>query len=215
MPVVSSRLAAICLLSLLAAGCATSQSMSDADRAQVAAVNISDNVQMPAKITYLGPLGGAGLMFGVAGALATVSPNNDDGMKLQAFAEQNNVSIQKIVTDELAAAIKDSGKIHLTDSPTDASATITVNIKQYGFSVVHSFGSGLVPILFVQCSMVDKSGRVIWQGGDAIRPLGNPVDSVKTTDLQDPAVIEKEWRLGAKAVAKDIVSGLPGAAAQP
>jgi hypothetical protein len=199
------------LLMTLFYGCAAHQSMSVEDRARISSVVISNDVKKADKLFYLGPTGAFGMMFGAVGALATSGSTIDDATALQKFAESNNIKIEDIVTEELAAAIRASGKLSLGDSPANASAIITVNIKQYGFSVPNGFSSHLVPILFVQCAMIDKAGTVIWQGGDKINPLGNPVDGVTTEELKDPKIIEKEWRSGVQAIVKNIVAELPAA----
>lgn len=198
------------LWALALTGCASNQAMSDADRAAVQSVYISPDVKKVDKPFYYGPTAAIGSLFGVVGALATMDKTADEATQLKEFAEKNNILIENIVREELSSAIRASGKLPLSDSAAGASATITINIKQYGFSLPNGFSRQLVPILFVQCTMTDKSGKVIGLGGDAIRPLGNPVPEVPLQAMQDPVVMEKQWRLGAQAVAKEIVRGLTG-----
>jgi len=148
-------------------------------------------------------------MFGAIGALATVGTTVSDRDAIQALAESNDVHIDKIMVQELTDALQASGKLPLADASQNASATIKVKIKQYGFSVPHGFTWNVVPILLVQCEMVDQSGQVIWKGGTSLQPLDNPVDSFPASTLNDAKVINAAWHQASQAAAKSIVDGLP------
>ncbi|MEO8143519.1 MAG: hypothetical protein ABI654_04830 [Betaproteobacteria bacterium] len=200
------RLALVLLL--LLAGCAAVQPISDAERKKIAGVTINGTVAKPPVMSYLGPGGAGGLMFGaIGGALA--APSIEQSRKsFQEYVDRNGISIEKIVLEEMSAAIRSSGKFPLAASPAAGGAVIDISIVQYGFSIPHGFSSKLVPTLFIRCDMKDAAGRVIWTSSDRVLPLGNPVEAVEPAAIQsDPRAMEGSWRAAAKHIAMAIVAG--------
>jgi hypothetical protein len=206
-PLYSFRVVVVALLVTgLAAGCAApTQKVSDTDRKAFSTVRINGDVKKPASIYYLGPGGATGLAFGIVGALATESTRERQLKTFQEQVEKNGVFIEKIVLEEIDTAVRQSGKLSVSDKPDAASATLQISILQYGFSVQNAFGSKMVPILSVRCEVVDPTGRTIWSAGDRVLTLGNPAEAVTAEELQNPKTMETSWRTAARAIAANIV----------
>jgi len=194
------------LLALLLAGCAAVQPISDVERKKITNVVVSETVTKPPAMSYLGSIGG--LMFGAVGAAAT-GPTMEDGRKAaQAFVEKNGISIEKIVLEEMTAAIRRSGKFPLADQPKAGGAVINIAIVQYGFSIPHGFSSKLVPTLFVRCDMKDTAGKLVWSSSERVLTLGNPVEGVEPEVFRsNPKAMEASWRAAAKHIAGAIAAG--------
>lgn len=207
---VNLRKSTLVALALLLAGCVSNpQKMSDADRKAVHQVVVSPNVAKPPDIYYLGPGGGAGLMFGALGAIATESGRADARTSLREFVEKNGVKIEKIVLEEFTAALKASGRLPIADKPGPGSATLSVAIRQYGLSIPNGFSSNLVPILYLECSMTDTSGKTVWNAGDRLLTLGNPIEARPGEALRnDHKAIEAVWREAARHLSAAILKEL-------
>jgi len=200
--------ASILVAVVLVAGCASTQSISDASRKQISSVTIDPRVSKPPALFYLGPGGATGLMFGAIGG-AVAAPSIEESRKaFQAYVDRNGISIEKVVLEEVSAAIRQSGKFLLVAQPQPGGATIVVTIFQYGFSIPNGFSSKLVPIVGVRCEIKDTAGKVLWSAQERTHPLGNPVEPAEPEAiLNDPKAMEAAWRAAAKYVASAIVEG--------
>lgn len=202
-------LLSLLVLSAFLSGCATTQKMSASDRQNLESVQINSTVQTPPEMYYLAPGASAAMLFGGVGGLIAGAASESPGKSLKAFAEKNNIFIDKIVYEELYESIKKSGKLLVTDSPTQKSAILNISIVQYGFSVPTAFSSKIVPVIYIKCTLVDSSGRVIWSSSDRVLPLGNPADAVAPNEIRsNPKLIESSWRIASKAIASKIVKTL-------
>jgi hypothetical protein len=193
-------------------GCAApTQKMSSEDRSKVTAVRISDAQPKAQQLFLMAPSGAnIGMMFGVVGAIATSNSMESATDVFRQFAEKNNISIEKIVREEVTATLRESGKLQIA-AETDANAPqLSINIQQYGFGVTHLLGSKVVPVMMFKCEILDQSGKVLWQAGDRVLPsIASPFDSVSWEQMRDkPEVIEQEWRKAARYLAKKIISEL-------
>jgi hypothetical protein len=206
-----TRLAALLLAACtLLAGCAPApQRLGDADRRAIRVVRIDPAIPKPPEIYYLGPGGGAGLMFGALGAVATESGRQEARDSLRAFLAKNNVSIERIVLDEFGAALRASGKLSVSDAAGPGIPTIKIAILQYGLSIPNGFSSNLVPILYLACEMVDASGKAVWSASDRLLTLGNPIEAVPGEEMRNsPTAIEKAWRAAARHLSAQILKEL-------
>ena len=132
------KLAAIIAVALIMCGCATTQQLSNTDRARLSAARISGNVEK-GQVFLLAP-GGAniGLMFGAVGGLAASGSIEDSRKAFAAFLEKNSLSIEKIVHEEIERAVRESGKLTIAATGESQAPTINISVPQYGFGVVQS-----------------------------------------------------------------------------
>jgi len=189
----------------LAAGCVTTQPLSDADRAKVKSVKIKIQGHVP--MYYMGPgtsiLLSAGAVGGAVAGAASAEPKKD----LQIFAESHGIFIDQIVAEALSSELRAAGKLTLVDAQAPADATLNVTITQWGFSVPHGFSSQLVPVLGLYCQMDDDGGKRLWRATGSVLPLGNPVEPQSLESMrEDPNRIANAWRGAAKRAARDVLS---------
>ncbi|MHB1187540.1 hypothetical protein [Thiobacillus sp.] len=199
----------VLILSVLLTGCASTQKLSEQDKKRIEVVKLNTKVERPKDMYYFGPGASVGLLFGaVGGAIAGVS-NMGPGSAMLAFAEQNGVRIEEIVSQEFEGALRQSGKLKIADRAGDNGATINLSVIQFGFSVPNGFSSRLVPVVSFKSEMVDAGGNVIWSARDSVLPLGNPVEGEPADALRTNAkAIEAAWRAAVKHIARNMVSEL-------
>jgi len=181
---------------LLLSGCVT-QEVRKEDRTKIAVLKIDSNVSKPPSIYYMGP---------------------GSGKVLQDSAEQSGVLIEKIVMEEISTALRQSGKVKVSDwTDTSASAPVLkVHVTLYGFSIPHSFNMDLVPALSVTCDISDSRGKVLWRDKDRVSLLESPVKPIPREKLMtNPKVIEDAWRVAAKQIAENILEKLESQLDQP
>jgi hypothetical protein len=198
------------LIAALVAGCAPApQKLSSADRRTIQVAYLNSSIAKPPEPFYLGPGGGAGLMFGALGAIISEPGRQAGRNSFRDFLEQNDIVIERIVMEEFSAALRASGKLLLADKPEPGAATINLAIKLYGLSIPHGFSSNLVPVLSIECTMADASGKTVWSTSDRLLPLSNPVEGRPGEQLRnDPRAVESALRAAAKHVSASIVKEL-------
>jgi hypothetical protein len=198
------------LLALVAAflltGCGTTSLVSDPARSKISAVSINGLVTKPPQMFYLGPGDGGGLMFGAIGGALAAGPIEKSRVSFQGFIEQNNISIERIVQQEVEAAIRASGKLAIQPPDKAGQGRLGITIIQYGFGVPHLLSSYVVPIVGIQCDLTDASGKVVWSASERLLTLGNPVEPIKPEAMRDdPKLIEAKWRAAVKYLADNLM----------
>jgi len=201
----------ICLLALLflLSACATTQNLSDDDRRKISAVSINSNVKKVPAMYYLGPGTGIFFAFGAIGGAAAAASSVEPGKALQDYAEKNGIFIEKIVLEEIDTALRQSGKLKVSDSGEATAAIINVLVYQYGFSIPNGFSSNLVPVVAIRCEMVDAAGKVVWSASDTVLTLKNPAAPVSLEAMRaNPKLIEDGWRRASRRIAGNIARAL-------
>ena len=132
-------LAALCLAALVLAGCAApTQRVASNDRAALKSVRINEQVTKAEHAFLLAPNGAnVGLMFGAIGGAAAASSIDAPRRPFEEFLARNDISIEKIVREELQAELQRSGKMAFTQVPGQERAVLNIQVPQYGFGVTH------------------------------------------------------------------------------
>ena len=197
---------------LALAGCGATQTLSPQDRTRVSAISIEKEVPKPKQMSYLGPGGAFGLMFGAIGGAVTGAASMPAAEAIREHAEKNNVLIENIVAQEMTAELRRSGKFQIVEGGAgvgaDGGARMKFTVRAYGFSIPNGFSSKLLPTLSIGGELVDAKGATVWQAWDYMSLLGSPVEGVAVEDLKDPQVIERLWREAARTLAQKIVAGI-------
>ena len=201
---------AMLTIALMLSACASTQRMSEADRASTKTVAVSRAVQK-GELFLLAP-GGAniGLMFGaVGGALGSESMANER-TAFNNFLRTNAVSIDAIVRDEFVKVLRASGKVAIGKPGDAALPVLKLSIPQYGFGVTHLMSSTVVPVLHIKGELTDSAGKMLWTDTESMLPsIASPMESTTWQKLHDdPKLIEKEWRKAAHYLAKKLVDTL-------
>lgn len=193
----------VLVLYALLAGCGTTSLVSDPARKSITAVTVDATVAKPPQMFYLGPGDGGGLMFGAIGGALAAGPIERGRVAFQAFIEQKGISIEKLIREEVEAAVRSSGKLAVAPG----GGTLKISIIQYGFGVPHLGSSYVVPTVGFQCDIIDAGGKLVWSASERLLTLGNPVEPVKPEAMRDdPALIERTWRAAAKYLAANILN---------
>jgi hypothetical protein len=206
------KAAAFVAAALLVAGCAApGQKLSDQDRSRYKSASIHATVEKAPQAFLLAPSGAnIGLMFGAIGGLAASGTIEDSMKAFDAYLAKNAISIEKIVREEVEAALRASGKLALESTPGASVPEIRISVPQYGFGVTHLMSSNVVPVLWVKCDMLDSTGKVLWSANDRMLPsVASPMEAVTWDTMRDdPKRIEQEWRKASKYLAQKIVEEL-------
>lgn len=205
-----TKLISLIALVLLVTACASTQKLSDADRAKYKSAKINDTV-VKGPVFLLAPSGAnIGLMFGAIGGAATAGAAEDSQKAFTAFLEKNSLSIEKIVREETTNVLRESGKLAIAGPNDNSVPTINISVPQYGFGVTHLLSSNVVPVLQIKCEMLDSTGKVLWSESERMLPtIGSPMEAVAWDQIgNNPKRIEEEWRKASRYLAKKIVDQL-------
>ncbi|USX18314.1 hypothetical protein NHH82_20885 [Oxalobacteraceae bacterium OTU3REALA1] len=201
---------AILTVALVLSACASTQRLSEADRASTKTVAISSTVQK-GDLFLLAP-GGAniGLMFGALGGAAASGSLANERTAFDSFLQANAVSIDAIVRDEFEKVLRASGKVAIAAPGDAALPVLKISVPQYGFGVTHLMSSNVVPVMNIKGVLTDGAGKVLWSDTESMLPsIASPMESTTWQRLHDdPKQIEQEWRKAAHYLAKKIVDTL-------
>jgi hypothetical protein len=199
----------LCAFCLLLTGCASTQQLSDSDRASLASVYVDPHVETAPQMNYMGPGSGIGFAFGAVGGLITALANEEPGERFRKFAADHGITIDNIVREEAIKAFQETGKVKLTETAGPDSSTLNIKVPTYGFAIPHGFSGNLVPVVGIQCTLVDAHGKTIWSSRDFVTPMGSPAEGRTPDEYHaNPALIEDGWRQAAKKVLDEIVRTL-------
>jgi hypothetical protein len=174
-------------------------------------VRVSGSVEKAPQAFLLAPSGAnLGLMFGAVGGAVTGAAMHDSQTAFEAYLAKHSISVERIVREELEAALRASGKLAIA-GPADAAAPVVkISVPQYGFGVTHLLASKVVPVLWIKADMVDSSGKLLWSANDRMLPsIASPIEPTTWEELRDnPKEIEAQWRKASRHLAKKIVDEL-------
>lgn len=197
-------------IAVMLSACASSQRLSEADRAKSKTIALEKTVQK-GQLFLLAPSGAnIGLMFGAIGGAAASSTIESQQTAFGNFLQTNSVSIDAIVRDEFEKALRASGKMEISAADNATVPRLTISVPQYGFGVTHLLGSSVVPVMQIKGELTDSSGKVLWTESERMLPsIASPMDSTTWKQLHDnPKEIEQEWRKAASYLAKKIINTL-------
>lgn len=204
------RTLAILIVALALSACASTQRLSEADRASAKTVALGGTVQK-GQLFLLAPSGANfGLIFGVLGGAGASSSLDDQRTAFSGFLQANSVSVDAIVRDEFEKVLRDSGKVTVAAPGNANLPVLNISIPQYGFGVTHLLSSNVVPVLQIKGELKDGAGKVLWSDTERMLPsIASPMESTTWQRLHDdPKQIEQEWRKAAHYLAKKIVDTL-------
>ncbi|PPD31136.1 MAG: hypothetical protein CTY19_14550 [Methylomonas sp.] len=205
-----SRHIVLIMLVIVFTGCASTQSLTTEHRQKIRSVKVNQSVNRTPNMFYLGPkMAGSAGFLGVLGVLIANNPNKSESDLLLGFAENNGIFVDKIVYEEVSKAAQKVGKFEVIQGDDHDIATLNIGIYLYGFSVPHGFSSELVPMLGIECNLVDPSGQVLWLDRQQVLSLGNPSNSFSLKDIEDnPKLIDAMWRISAKTISEKLFNDM-------
>lgn len=204
------KITALLIVALALSACASTQRLSDADRASTKTVAIGGTVQK-GDLFLLAPGGASiGLMFGALGGAAASGSLENDRTAFGNFLQANSVSVDAIVRDEFEKVLRESGKVTVAAPGNASLPVLKLSIPQYGFGVTHLMSSNVVPVMRIKGELTDGAGKVLWSDSEGMLPsIASPMESTTWQRLHDdPKQIEQEWRKAAHYLAKKVVDTL-------
>jgi hypothetical protein len=206
-----AKLVAVLAVALIVSGCAATQKLSDEDRAKFKSAKISASVEKAPQVFLLAPSGAnIGLMFGAVGGLAAGASIEESQNAFVAYLDKHSISVEKIVREEIEAALRASGKLAIANPGDAAAPVIKVAVPQYGFGVTHLLADKVVPVLWIKCDMVDGTGKLLWSANERMLPsIASPMEPTTWEELRaNPRRIEEQWRKASRYLGKKIVDEL-------
>lgn len=183
--------------------------MTAQEKKLVQVIKINQSVSRPADMFYFGSGQTIGMMFGPIGGAIAGTASLGPAQTIDKYAIENGVKIENIALEEVSTALRESGKLKIAQDMEASAATMNIKVLMFGFSIPNGFSSKFVPIVAVQCELVDSSGKVLWNANDRVSPLGNPVEAMPPDELfKDPKVIERAWAVALRQIARNIVGEL-------
>lgn len=201
---------AVLFIALILTGCASTQRLSEDDRARTKTVAVTSKVQK-GQLFLLAPSGAnIGLMFGAVGGAAASGALNEQQTAFNGFLDAHSVSIDAIVHDEFEKVLRESGKVTVVAEGSAGIPVMSIAVPQYGFGVTHLLSSNVVPVLQIKCQLNDASGKLLWSESERMLPsIASPMESTTWAQLHDnPKNIEEQWRKAAHYLAKKVVETL-------
>jgi hypothetical protein len=205
-------LAAIVLLS----GCATSQSLSNADRSRIKTVTLNPKIEaVPLRYYAFGRgLQSVPLSNSEGGQTTTVlSINNGGDPSLSAgkatmdFMAMQGITIENILHDEFVREWNDRRIFLMVDK--DGDAEITLRIWSYTLGIPSALSPELRPGLGVEALIKDKTGNVIWRKRSVVSPLDSsfPTHTVDAME-ENPDLFKEVCAMEAQTLVKDLLNDL-------
>lgn len=198
---------ALCILFILSnvylVGCASTTALSSVDKESIKSVSVSKNVKYPSSMYLMAP--GTALAIGAIPGVIAGSFEESASKKINAYAENNDVYVSKIVREQFVVQLKNSRKFAVKDNGADAE--MFIDIKLYGFSVPNGLSSKVKPLLKVDARLV-KGNRIIWENNVDENDYfwGSEFPEYTLQQLvSDPENIRKSYNKAAEKAAKDLI----------
>jgi hypothetical protein len=188
-------LAAIVLLS----GCATSQTLSDADRSSIKSVTLNPKIEsVPLYYDTIG----------TATALVVAHDNNAvSGAVETEFMANHGIKIEDIVRNEFVQQWNSRRVFPLVDKNGDAE--ITLKINYYILGIPNIFSPALRPGIGIEAIIKDKTGKEVWKKSSVTTPLNSSLPKHTWDEMEvNPALFKEAFELATRKVVKDLLDDL-------
>lgn len=191
-------------LGLLFAGCASTKSLSPAERATVKSVSMNPAVPMPAGVYYLSQAQAlAGGLAGPIGGAVGAANESENQKAFTAILGRSGLDMPKELLASFTAKLKQKGVVV---SAHPAENQFELQVRLIGLAVPNGFYSSLRPVLVVVAILKDSSGKVIFQNNASCMNLSSKTNRHTLKEYQtDPELLAKEYRAAINAVADDLV----------
>ena len=206
---------AVALLTLFfAVGCATTQSITDAQRKSVRSVTVANNVPIPEYPEVVGPsVNKAGFWLGPIGMIATMKNENADSVKLKKYMNEQKIDIREIVRQEFLANLT-ATKAFPAILAEGGEATFDLAVENYGFAPGFSMrpiNKPVRPTLRLVAKLSTSDGKVLWQSAAYITGVSGEFESIQLEDYYSTAGrIREAFTKAAQIVVKELLNDLSG-----
>ena len=206
------RIAAALLPLVIAAGCATTQSMSEADRKTIRSVSVAKSIAMPANPTVMGRATQTGGFWGGPLVMAVMmNTENPDVVQFKRHVELNRIDIGEIVRQEFIAQLKATNAFPAVVDE-GGNAAFDLVIEQYGLGQGFSMSptnAPLRPTLRMIAKLSTPDGKVVWQNAHTLTALSSEIPSYVVDEYyKTPGKFEEAFKKAGEIVAKELLKDL-------
>jgi hypothetical protein len=197
---------ALCVSGILY-GC-QSQSISPDKLRSAQSVSVSPNVKVASTASYLGraQLWG-GVLGSAVGAIAGQAANKDVPDQIKLYLTQQNIDPGQIVRAEFQKGLRADPRF--ANRVVDVgSAHFELNVFIYGLTESGPFSSGYKPWLSVQATLIDASGKTVWQGKNWVGAHSDIAEVPFDQYFADPATFRNALTIAADEVTRSLLKDM-------
>jgi len=193
-----------------AAGCASTEPLSKADRARVRKVAIDPVVAVPKEVRYMGTTEAMGYGFGLMGAIVGQMAREDGTASLERMMEDRGINVDAIVHDAFCERLRKSKSFTLAQNP-GADGQIKLKVAKYGLFVAPWGFQRLKPIITLNGTLTDSAGRVIWEDQGKVNDNDAVVRGASLAEyMADPEMYRRDLRAVSVLAADRLAAKLEG-----
>jgi hypothetical protein len=206
------RIAVALLPLVIVAGCATTQSMSEADRKTIRSVSVAKTIAMPASPTVVGKATQTGSFWGGPLVMAVMmSTENPDIVQFKRHVELNRIDLGEIIRQEFIAQLKAAHAFPEVVAE-GSNATFDLTIEQYGLGRGFSMSPTNAPVrptLRMIAKLSTPDGKVVWQNAHTLTALSSEIPSYVVDEYyKTPGKFEEAFKKAGEVVAKELLKDL-------
>jgi hypothetical protein len=197
---------------VFAAGCATTQSISDSDRKAIRSVSIAKAVAMPPHPVVMGKASQtAGFWGGPIATAVMASRENSDVVQFKQHVDAYKIDIGEIVRQEFITQLKATSAFPAIVAE-GGNATFDLTIESYGLAQGFSMSPTNAPLrptvrLTAKLSMPD--GKVVWQNTETLTAISSDIPAYPVAEYYStPGRVEEAFKKAGEIVAKDLLKDL-------
>jgi hypothetical protein len=203
----------LALLALVfVAGCATTQSISDAQRKSIRSVTVANKVVVPESPQVVGPSANkAGFWLGPLAMVAVMHSENDDAVKLKSYLKEQKIDIGQIVRQEFVTNLTATQAFPAIVAE-GGEATIDLVVESYGFAPGFSMrpiNKPVRPTLRLIAKLSTSDGKVLWQHTGYTTNLSGEFEPYQLDEYYGtPGRVQEAFTKAAQLVVKELLSDL-------
>jgi hypothetical protein len=206
------KIASALLTVFFAVGCATTQSITDAQRKSIRSVTVASDVAIPPNPQVIGPsVNKAGFWFGPIGMLATMD-SNDDSARLKTFMYEQGIDIKQIVRQEFVTGLTGSQTFPAILAE-GGEATFDLAVENYGFASGFSMrpiNKPVRPTLRLAAKLSTSDGKILWQNAAYLTGLNEHFQSIQLEDYYGGGRIQEAFTKAAQILVQELLNDLNG-----
>ena len=193
-----------CYLALNA--CATMDSVKILNKESIKSVTVSEDVQLPEKMIYVGDEElAARVVFGVFGLMAAQDDIKKNSDLVKEVMNKSNIDIGKITIDHFKEKLKSSQLFDELRSECADCPKFSLSVRHYGFAQYHGYSSQLRPELGVEGILTSSDDSVLWRRYAFVGPNDKVPMNTLEEYLQEPELMKIALSLASEIVTDDLI----------
>ncbi|HTB80025.1 MAG TPA: hypothetical protein VK717_03980 [Opitutaceae bacterium] len=196
----TSALFSLAIIALLS-GCATSQTLSDADRSRIKSVTLNSKIESV-------PLDYDTIAVATSEVLSKWQGNvGEEGKAIEEYMARHGITIEDVVRNEFVRQWKSRQIFSLVDK--DGDAEITLSIYYYILAQPNMFSPALRVGIGVEALIKDKAGKELWRKRSGVKPLNSSFPKHSWDEMEANPELFREMGEGeARQIIKELLDDL-------